>query len=460
MTSRARKRTASKRAARSTRSRASRKREPFRAPAGFVDILPEEQKYWEVITDVVKRVCRSFNLEQIETPLIERRELFVRGVGAGTDIVEKEMYAVKPLRGTGQGGLVLRPEATAAIARAYIEHGMYSLPQPVRLFYFGPYFRHDRPQAGRFRQFYQFGVEIIGERSPLIDVQVIQIAHEILQELSLEDYRIEVSSLGTPASRRRYVGMLRDYYRVHRRKLCAHCRRRLRAQPLRLLDCKEEKCLMLAHNAPSILDYLDEETAAHFAQVTDALQALAIPYAINPRLVRGLDYYVRTVFEVVPVGREEERQSALGGGGRYDGLIKTLGGPDVPGVGFACGVERVIAQMKAEGVSLLVRERPEVFLVQLGAQAKRRALTLFADLRRAGIRVAEAFHEDGIKEQLALANKLRIPWALILGQKEVLAGNIILRNMDSGVQETLDLDLAKLVPALKKRLRRDEEVLS
>ncbi len=427
------------------------------SPRGMQDVLWEDMRYWDVVTENFKHVCTSFNMKHVSVPVVEEAALFERSIGEETDIVEKEMFFVKDRSGSAR--LALRPEFTAGVARAYLEHGMSSRPQPVRMWYAGPVFRHDRPQAGRYRQLTQFGVEVIGEGHPIIDVQVIHLAYETYKSLQLDAFRIDINSIGcmNRGCRPSFINSLKKHAQENSRKLCADCRRRSKNNPLRILDCKEEKCQMVANTAPKITDHLCEACKQHYKDVVRYLQDLGIPFRENPRLVRGLDYYTRTTFEVVSTLPSTDPLSglAIGGGGRYDGLIQVLGGPSTPAIGFSGGMERTIMQMRSEGVEINLDDTPDVFLAHLGDLGRRRAVKLLDDLRRSGFRVAEAFHKDGIKAQLRSADRLRVQWTLVLGQKEALDNTVILRNMESGMQETLDLNLDALVPALKKRLHRD-----
>lgn len=446
----------------------------YHAPRGMHDLLPSEQPYWEVINDLVRETAGSFGYQRIETPIAEAPGLFERSLGGTSDVVSKELFFVRDR--TGKEKLVLRPEGTAGIVRAYLDHGMHTLPQPVKLWYFSPMFRHERPQSGRYRQFWQFGVEVIGEADPLIDAQVIHLVYEILHGLQLEQFRIEVNSIGHPAAncRQAYVALLKTHAQAHRAKLCNDCRERLKKNPLRILDCKEEKCQLVANTAPKLTEHLCDACTTHYQELLALLRDLQIPVKENPRLVRGLDYYTRTVFEVLSTARPQGSPAVspdetsspstaasssspltLAAGGRYDGLVELFGGNPTPAMGFAAGVERILLAMRAEGIEANRTDTPEVFLVHLGDLGRKRALALFDELRRAGLRVGEAFHKSGIKPQLRVADRLRTPWALILGQKEALDQTIILRNMESGVQETLDLNLDVLIPVLKKRLRHE-----
>lgn len=449
----------------------------YTSPRGMHDILPADRPYWDVIHDTVAALATSFNYHRIETPMAEVPGLFERSLGGTSDVVAKEMFFVRDR--SGKERLGLRPENTAGVVRAYLEHGMHTQPQPVRLWYWGPFFRHDRPQAGRYRQFWQFGFEMIGEVNPIIDAQLIHLAHEVYRGLELEAFRIDINSIGHPGPgcRADYLTLLKDHAHANLQKLCRDCKLRYRKNPMRILDCKEEKCQMVANTAPKITEHLCDACATHYRELLRILSDLRIPVKQNPRLVRGLDYYTRTVFEVVPApmpgqesgpapteggGSESSTVSAtsLGGGGRYDGLVELLGGPPTAAVGFAAGVERTILAMRREGIDVRPAWTPELFLIHLGDLGRKRALLLFDELRRAGFRVAEAFHKSGIKAQLRVADRHKITWALILGQKEALDGTVILRNMESGVQETVDLNLDVLLPALRKRLRREGEPLA
>ena len=424
------------------------KKKTFRAPKGTFDILPSHQIWWEKICRIAKEVAKGYGFGKIDTPIIEDTELFVRGTGADTDIVEKQMYT---FRTKGGDSLSLRPEFTPAVVRAFLENGLSSLPQPVKLYSIGPLFRYERPQAGRFRQFNQLNFEIIGSQSSATDAQIIQLFFVIFKEIGLKEITLQVNSIGCKECRPAYRKVLTNYYRNKTDKLCLDCCRRLKENPLRLLDCKEEKCIALMNSAPHIIDHLCESCHNHFKSVLEFLDELEIPYMLNPYLVRGLDYYTKTVFEFWP-GEETGRQTALGGGGRYDYLVKILGGKDTPAVGGGCGIERIISQLKAQNVKINLPANPKVFLIQLGDLAKKKGLKLFEQLRRENIYITESFSKDSIKTQLRLADKAGAKIALILGQQEVLEKTIIVRDMSIGVQETVKQD--NLVRELKKRLAK------
>ncbi|MBI4598989.1 histidine--tRNA ligase [Candidatus Uhrbacteria bacterium] len=414
---------------------------------GFRDILPEEQPYWDMVRDAVQDMATAYGFERIDVPILEREELFLRTVGKQTDIVEKEMYAFED---RGEERVVLRPEMTASIVRAYVSHGMLNQPQPVKLFCMGPIFRYDRPQAGRYRQHHQVSIEVIGSLEPVLDAQLMVMAFHLLKGLGI-DTVMRLNSLGTPESRQRYKTELTAYYRSKRQHICEDCKRRLLKNPLRLLDCKAEACQPIKLEAPQILDWLDEDSKNHFMRVLEFLDEAAVPYTLDSRLVRGLDYYTHTVFEIWAASEDGERtQSALGGGGRYDELVETLGGREgTPGCGIGIGIERVILAMRELQVHP-PQKRPEVFFAQLGDAARRQGLRLFEECRQAGIAMREGFGRNALKSQLELANKYGVPFTLILGQKEVLDGTIIVRDMESGAQEIADV--AKIIPLLKRKI--------
>lgn len=423
----------------------------FQLPKGMNDILPVEQPYWEKIRKTAQEVAANFGFSRIDTPIVEDLDLFIRGTGSSTDVVKKQMYI---LRSKGSQILALRPEATPGVVRAYIEHGLSSLPQPVKLWYLGPMFRYEQPQAGRLRQFYQFGAEIIGDQDPILDAQIIQLSFRFLQKLGLKKTSLQINSLGCPNCRPLFRRNLVDYYRSQRKKICLDCRRRLKENPLRLLDCKQEKCQPIIAQAPVLIDCLCNECRNHFKSVLEYLDELEIPYFLNHHLVRGLDYYTKTVFEIFPESESAlaKRQTALGGGGRYDGLVKLLGGNETAAVGVSLGLERIINQMKVESIKATVRVKPSVSLIQLGDLAKRKVLKLFNEFQKAGIVVRESFSKGSIKAQLRIADRLKTRFSLILGQQEVIDETIIIRDMKTGIQETVPL--VKVVKEVKKRLKK------
>jgi len=423
----------------------------YQAPSGMHDILPEKQKYYQRICEVASKVAAFYGFGRIDTPVVEQEELFTKGVGTATDIVQKQLYSFKS---KGGDQLALRPEWTAPVARSYIENGMYSWPQPVKLWYLGPCYRYERPQAGRYRQFWQFGVEVFGEKSPVIDAQIIQMFYNILKELKIKDLMIQINSIGDSQCRPYYKKLLSGFLKSHECSLCPDCKKRAKENVLRVLDCKDEKCQFLKTDSPQILDHLCEECHTHFKSVLEFLDEAEIPYSLNPCLVRGLDYYTKTVFEFFCASQDQDgtESLALGGGGRYDKLIKLIGGRDVPGAGAALGIERLADLMEKQGLMTGEEAAPHIFLAQLGDLAKRKSLKLLEEFRRAGIKLAESFGRDSLKAQLNRADKLGVRFALILGQKEALEGVVIVRDMQSGKQDSIKIE--EVVKEVKSRLKK------
>jgi len=422
----------------------------YQTLTGMHDILPEDQNYFKKIHKAVESVSNYYGFEKIETPILESAEVFTKAVGEDTDIVGKEMYT---FRTKGGDLLCLRPENTASIMRSYIEHGMHNLPQPVKLWYEGPFFRHEKPQAGRYRQFHQFGFEALGEKNPSIDGQIIQMSYGVLKELGFKNITIEVNSIGDSECRPYFKKILIGYLKSRKASLCTDCQRRLKENPLRVFDCKDEKCQRVKSGAPQIIDHLCESCHSHFKQVLEFLDELELPYTLNPYLVRGLDYYTKTVFELVEKSEDGTSLGTLVGGGRYDNLAKNMGGRETPACGCAGGIERIVALMKAkEKKPSKKQEDPKIFLAQLGQLAKRKSMKLFEEFREAKIPVAESFSKDSLKTQLRTADKMGIRWVLIFGQKEALEDFITLRDMDTGVQKEIKLD--KVVDEMKNKIKK------
>ncbi len=417
----------------------------YHAPRGTSDILPEEQPFWRYVESKAVGRCQLYGYQRIETPTFEDTHLFARSVGAGTDIVEKEMYTFDD---RGGNSLTLRPEGTASICRAYIEHGMYNLTQPVRLYYMANIFRYERPQAGRYREHHQFGCEAIGEAAPSVDAEIIGLAWQTFQSMGLLEIALYLNSIGCRECRPSYLEVLKQYYAQHAENLCNDCKVRLEKNPLRLLDCKQPSCQPVADAAPRSIDYLCPECKKHFDLLLTELGLLGIPYRINHRLVRGLDYYTRTVFEIQPA--IEGGQSALGGGGRYDGLIEELGGRPTPAVGFAAGIERIIMNLKRANIPVPPLPGPRVFLAHIGAEAGNEAVKLSASLRKAGIGIILGMGEKSLKAQLRQANSLGLAFTVILGEDELKAGQAVLRDMARAEQE--NVPLAELPVVLGQQL--------
>ena len=413
---------------------------------GMRDILPGEQPYWNQVRRVLSRSVQEYGFQRIDTPVVEYANLFIRSVGEGTDIVDKEMYSFNT---KGGDRVALRPEFTASIARAYIQHGMNVLPKPIKLFSTGPVYRYDRPQEGRYREHRQANFDIFGEMDPILDAQLIQLASRVLGNLGIKDVQFQVNSIGCSECRKDYQDLLTSYLESKRQKLCQKCKDRLITNTLRILDCKEDKCMQVASSAPQSVDHLCPECRTHFKNFLEYLDELDLPYLINPRLVRGLNYYTKTVFEIW--SEKEGKKHSLGGGGRYDGLIKSLGGEDTPAIGFGLGIDRLIIEMKRVNAKSYKESRPKVFLAQLGDLAKKKSLKLFAELEKNGILVAESFGRGSLKSQLRTADRLGVEITLIIGQKEALDGTIIVKDMISSNQETVTNEkLADIVKKIRK----------
>ncbi len=414
----------------------------IKAVRGFKDILPGESEKWAYLENLARKFFLSYGFREIRLPILEKTELFARSLGEATDIVEKEMYTFIDRQ---KESLTLRPEATAGICRAVIENGLYAQGKILKLFTIGPMFRHERPQRGRLRQFHQLNAEVFGSNAPGTDAELIALALDILDAGGARGLRLEINSLGCPVCRPAFREALKKFLAGLREKLCEDCQRRVERNPLRVLDCKRQECQSLYVDAPKLEDFLCPACKEHYFSVLKDLETLNIAYVKNPRLVRGLDYYVRTTFEIK--APDLGAQDTVAAGGRYDGLVKALGGPDIPGVGFAIGLERF----------LLIAELPEdlsppldLFVAALGEEARRLVLPLVRNLRRHGLMVDLDHEGRSLKAQLKQANRLRARFALIIGEKELQEGKVLLRDMTTGAQESLAQ--AELESALLKRL--------
>ena len=406
----------------------------YKAPRGTFDILPDEYAYWEHVEERAAHLCRLHGYQPLRMPIFEDAQLFARTVGGGTDIVDKEMYIFRDKSGHE---LALRAEGTAPVCRAYLEHGLFNLPQPVKLYYIGPVFRYERPQSGRYRQHHQFGFEALGEADPVLDAEVIEMAYRFFLSLGLDRVSIQLNSIGCRLCRPGYLEVLRQHYASFTDRICPDCQARLSKNPLRLLDCKKASCQAIAETAPRPADHLCPECQLHFRSVQEFLGALRVPFRLNHRLVRGLDYYTRTVFEVEPQYRGG--QSTLGGGGRYDDLIESLGGNPTPGVGFAAGLERIILNLKNGDLYIPPLPKPVAFVAHLGEDARVEALKLAAELRKAGIATVMAAGDKSLKAQMRQADSSGSRYALILGKQEIIDGTVMVRDMGSGDQKTIPL---------------------
>lgn len=404
------------------------------APRGTKDVLPDSSGQWQYVEETARGVCRDFGYYEARTPVFEHTELFLRGIGETTDVVQKEMYTF-----TDKGGrsITLRPENTAGVVRAYVEHKLYGeSQQPAKLYYIGPMFRYDKPQAGRFRQFHQFGIEAIGSPGPAVDAEIILAALEFFRRLGLKDLKLFINSVGCPKCRPVYRERLQDALRDKLGEFCEDCRSRFERNPMRILDCKNEKCNALSKDAPQMGDCLCDECRDHFAGVQAMLSAAGVQYSLNPRLVRGLDYYTKTAFEIQypPLGA----QSAVCGGGRYDGLIGEIGGEPTPAIGYAIGLERVLLALEKQNLLPTVERGIAVFVAAIDDKTRAQAFKLTAELRRAGLACDMDYMNRGLKAQLRQANRYPARFVAIIGEEEAAQNKVALKNMQTGEQQLVD----------------------
>ena len=410
---------------------------------GFKDILPREAAIWQRVESDVRRIFMAFGFKEIKLPLLEKTELFMRSIGQETDIVSKEMYTLEDGKGKG---FTLRPEATASVVRAYIQHGLYRDDPVQKLFTIGPMFRRERPQKGRFRQFHQINAEIFGDDGPKSDADIINVAMHIINTMGATETILNINSLGCPDCRAKFRESLREYLMQRIDSLCTDCRKRADINPLRVFDCKVEGCKSVVSGAPSILDFICKDCREHFSLLKEYLKSLGLGFTVNHALVRGLDYYSRTTFEIQ--SDQLGSQNAIAGGGRYDGLVKQLGGPDHTGIGFAIGMERLVTIMdtgSGEGAPA-----PVFFLAGLGESAEKKTMIWVNELRRSGIWVEMDYGSKGLKAQMKRADRLGAKMTLIVGDNELASGKGILRDMKTKEQQEVDLD--SLIETLKKKI--------
>jgi histidyl-tRNA synthetase len=403
----------------------------YRAPRGTQDILPEEQPYWRFVQEQAAGTCQLYGYERIDLPVFEATGLFTRSIGDVTDIVEKEMYTFED---KGGESITLKPEGTAPVCRAYLQNGLHNRPQPVKLYYISPIFRYERPQAGRFRQHHQFGCEAIGEQSPALDAEMIEMAWRLISSLGLTGLKLQLNSIGCRQCRPDYIAKLKEYYTSRQDDLCSDCRRRLQTNTLRLLDCKVPECQPTAEAAPTCVDHLCPECREHFEAVRKYLTLLGLPFEMNHRLVRGLDYYTKTVFEIQP--EQEGGQSTICAGGRYDDLIEELGGKATPAIGFGTGLERIILNLKKQEIPSPEPDRPAVSIAWLGEAAGEAAVKLAAELRQSGTGVTVTLAPRSLKAQLRQANNMGVKYTVIIGEEEVSTGTANVRDMATAEQKT------------------------
>ena len=417
------------------------------SPKGMRDLMNEEYYAFQGFFEKAQEVAVYYGFKPIETPILENEDIFTTGIGEGTDIVDKEMYNLKT---KGGDHLALRPEHTAPLVRAYIEHGMQTVPQPVMMYQYGPVFRHDKPQRGRYRQFFQFDADALGSEKSIMDAIVIKTCMSILEEAGATNLSIDINSIGDKECRNGYIKELSNYYRKNISSLPAVDRERLKVNPLRILDSKEEKTKEINEGAPDAVSFLCPSCKKHFKEVLEYLEEMNIPYNINKNLVRGLSYYTRTVFEIIEqTGGEDGTPLALAGGGRYDYLARQIGSKkDVPAVGFSIGVDRIVASPWYKKLAPRILKKPKIYFIQLGSEAKLKSLNIIETLRKAHMPIAQALSKDSLGSQLAIAEKLGIPYALIFGVKEALEDSVIVRDMGNRSQETVKL--SKLLEYLKE----------
>lgn len=405
------------------------------APRGTKDILPDTVGDWNYVEGEIRELCRRFGYSEIRTPIFEHTELFQRGIGEGTDVVDKEMYTFTD---RGERSITLRPENTASAVRAYLQNKLYAQSNLVKLFYIGSMFRYDRPQAGRMREFHQFGVEALGEANPAVDAEVILLAMNLLEGLGLKDLELSINSVGCPKCRSKYRTMLQDFFRDKLEDLCEDCRSRFERSPLRILDCKKDSDKPYMADAPKITDCLCEECAGHFAKLKELLTSAGISFTHDPRLVRGLDYYTKTAFEIKypPLGA----QSAVAGGGRYDGLIEEMGGNPTPAVGFATGLERLLLALESQNLLPEKNRSVDAYIVALGEAAQAEGFKLLNSLRQQGLSAAMDFAGRSMKAQMKQANKLGAKYSVILGEDEIAEGVAMLRSMEDSSQAKVPMN--------------------
>ncbi|SDD00333.1 histidyl-tRNA synthetase [Paenibacillus sp. UNCCL117] len=415
-------------------------------PKGTQDLLPGEIEKWQYVESKARELCRRFNYREIRTPIFENTELFQRGVGETTDIVEKEMYTFLD---KGDRSMSLRPEGTAGVVRSYVENKLYGEPDVSKLYYVGPMFRYEQPQSGRYRQFHQFGIEAIGSVDPSLDAEVIALGYTFYREIGLKDVTVEINSVGNPAVRAAYREHIQQFFAPVKDQLCKDCQSRYDRNPMRILDCKIDQ--KYCEGAPTIVEHLDEECQTHFALVQEYLTALNIPFRLNPRLVRGLDYYTHTAFEYKAAGIGAI--DTIGGGGRYNGLVGQIGGggQDQPGVGLGLGLERILLVLQAQGVDIPAAQPLDVYLIGLGEAAEKRIVGLLHELRLEGLTAEKDYQSRKLKAQMKSADRYNAAYVAILGDNELANNEITVKSLATGEQETLPL--AELARTLASRKR-------
>lgn len=410
----------------------------FKAPRGTVDILPEEAFKWDYVENQIKDICKRYHFEEVRTPLFENTEVFQRGVGDSTDIVQKEMYTFED---RGGRSLTLRPEGTASVVRAFVQNKLFGNPiQPVKLFYFAQMFRYERPQKGRMRQLNQFGVEVLGSANPAVDAEVIDLAMTCYKELGLKSLKLVINSLGDQESRSNHRQALIDHFTPYKDELCNDCQARLTQNPMRILDCKTDRDHPAMKTAPSILDYLNDESRTYFEQVQEYLTSMGIDYEVDQNLVRGLDYYNHTAFEIMSEAEGFGAIATLAGGGRYNGLVEELGGPATPGIGFGMGLERLLMALEVENLEIPIDKSLDCFFVTAGHNADIQAMKLMHKLRATGIQVDKDYQDRKLKSQFKAADRLKAKFVLVIGEDELEKQIVTVKDMNTGDQKEVQME--------------------
>lgn len=405
----------------------------IKAPKGTMDVVPENSFKWQFIEDKIREITKEFGISEIRTPVFEHTELFQRGVGDTTDVVEKEMYTFND---KGDRSITLRPEGTAGAVRLFIEHGLFNNPMPIKTFYLTSCYRYEKPQAGRLREFHQFGVEYFGTQNPSADAEMMQLPMLLYRRLGLKGLTLNINSIGCPKCRKAYNEKLREYLSGHYDELCDTCKSRYERNPMRILDCKSPVCKQIAKGAPLLIDNICQECEAHFEQVKKYLEAVGMDYEIDPYIVRGLDYYTKTVFEIT--AQNKNSNNTICGGGRYDGLVEELGGNATPACGFALGMERLLLTMEEQGIEIPDTSNVKIFVGSMGEQSSMFAHRLVQELRSIGVSAERDHMDRSVKAQLKYANKIRAEYVIVLGDDEIESGKVKLKNMAKGEEITVD----------------------
>ncbi|MBQ4518168.1 MAG: histidine--tRNA ligase [Clostridia bacterium] len=407
----------------------------IKAPRGTHDVLPQESYKWHKVEEAVKGLCHDFGYQEIRTPVFEHTELFERGVGETTDVVQKEMYTFMD---KGGRSITLRPEGTSPVVRSLVEHSLYAQALPAKLYYVTPCFRYEKPQAGRLRAFHQFGVEVFGAEDAALDAEVISLALELFRRLGVTGVELEINSIGCPTCRKAYNEKLKEFFKPHLGELCETCRQRYEKNPLRILDCKQQSCKDIYNSAPILLDNICPDCESHFNRLRSCLDAMGIPYTIDGTIVRGLDYYTKTVFEIV--SKNIGAQGTVCGGGRYNGLVAELSGPEMPAVGFGLGIERLLLMLDNLNIDLGGQDVPDIYIGHIGEKADMFVQNLVLKLRREGVAVERDYMNRSVKAQMKYANKIGARYTVVLGDNEIEAGKAGLKNMETGDVTEVNLD--------------------